>query len=238
MKACLFDMDGLLIDTEDMYTIATNNVLAKYNKGPLPWSIKVHLQGRPGQSSARVLLDWAKLPLTVDELLAQTNKEQAKLWPKTKLMPGAHELLQFLSDNKIPVALATSSTTEKYHMKADHLQKAFKLFGRHIVTGDDPRIPDGHGKPDPDIYLVALESINEDRRAANLPDIKPEECLVFEDGVAGVEAGQAAGMTVIWVPHPELVKFYGQEKIKEIISKGKGEIVSSLNDFNKLKYKL
>lgn len=48
IKACLFDMDGLLIDSEDWYTVCTNEVLAEYGKPKLPWNIKAQLQGRPG----------------------------------------------------------------------------------------------------------------------------------------------------------------------------------------------
>ena len=48
IRACLFDMDGLLIDSEDLYTICTNEVLREYGRPDLPWSIKAQLQGRPG----------------------------------------------------------------------------------------------------------------------------------------------------------------------------------------------
>ena len=47
IRACLFDMDGLLIDSEDKYTLITNEILAQYGRPPLPWSIKAQLQGRP-----------------------------------------------------------------------------------------------------------------------------------------------------------------------------------------------
>lgn len=48
IRACLFDMDGLLIDSEDLYTICTNEVLREYGRPDLPWNIKAQLQGRPG----------------------------------------------------------------------------------------------------------------------------------------------------------------------------------------------
>lgn len=93
-------------------------------------------------------------------------------------------------------------------MKTDHLQELFSVFESHRrVLGDDKRIPPGRGKPLPDIYLLALKTIND-----SLPDgekpITPEECLVFEDSVPGVEAGRRAGMRVVWVPHPMLKKEY------------------------------
>lgn len=72
----------------------------------------------------------------------------------------------------------------------------------------------GRGKPAPDIYLLALQTINDVIRRKGKEDvIKPEECLVFEDAVPGVEAGRRAGMQVVWCPHPGLLQEYkGREK--------------------------
>lgn len=71
------------------------------------------------------------------------------------------------------------------------------------MLGDDIRIPEGRGKPSPDIYLVALKAINSTLDPGE-EEIKPEECLVFEDGIPGVVAGRRAGMRVVWVPHEGL----------------------------------
>jgi phosphoglycolate phosphatase-like HAD superfamily hydrolase len=56
IRACLFDMDGLLIDSEDLYTVITNEILQKYGRPLLPWSIKAQMQGRP-QPEVRLLLE-------------------------------------------------------------------------------------------------------------------------------------------------------------------------------------
>jgi pseudouridine-5'-monophosphatase len=91
------------------------------------------------------------------------------------------------------------------------------------VLGDDPRIPVGRGKPAPDIYLVALETINENLRKEGKQEIKPEECLVFEDSVPGVESGRRAGCQVVWVPHVGLLKEYkGREE--EVLAGRTGEV--------------
>lgn len=99
-------------------------------------------------------------------------------------------------------------------MKTTHLEYLFSLFQEeHKVLGDDPRIPVGRGKPAPDIYLVALETINKRLRETGEREVHPEECLVFEDSVPGVEAGRRAGMQVLWCPHEGLFNEYrGQEK--------------------------
>ena len=61
-------------------------------------------------------------------------------------------------------------------------------------------------KPSPDIFLLALKRLNHTLIANGEPELKPDECLVFEDSIAGVEAGRRAGMRVIWVPHPGLAE--------------------------------
>lgn len=107
--------------------------------------------------------------------------------------------------------------------KTSHLQDLFDYFPlEQKVTGDDPRVPQGRGKPAPDIYFVALETINARRRKEGKDEIKPEECLVFEDSVPGCESGRRAGMRVVWVPHPDLlVEFKGREA--EVLAGAMGE---------------
>lgn len=99
-------------------------------------------------------------------------------------------------------------------MKSTFNQGLFTAFPeKNRVLGDDPRIPAGRGKPAPDIYLVALETINKELRANGEVEILPSECLVFEDSVPGVEAGRRAGMRVVWCPHPMVLKEYrGRER--------------------------
>lgn len=114
----------------------------------------------------------------------------------------------------VHLALATSSHAANFRLKTAHQEPFFAAFPPHRrILGDDPRIPKGRGKPAPDIYLLALETINGDLRAEGKEPVRPEECLVFEDSVPGVEAGRRAGMRVVWCPHPELLKEYrGREE--------------------------
>jgi pseudouridine-5'-monophosphatase len=236
IKACLFDMDGLLINSEDIYTEVTNEILAEHGKPDLPWSVKIQLQGRPGPDAARKFLDWSQLPYTPEELFKLTSEKQKHRWSETKFMPGALELLQHLEEINIPFALATSSHRANYLLKTEHLRHGFDLFGSHVVVGDDERIPPGRGKPNPDIWRIALESLNAERRTKNLEEIKPEECLVFEDGVPGVIAGKAAGCRVVWVPDARALQVMEEDEIVELVQGH--EILESLEHLDKKKYGL
>lgn len=117
------------------------------------------------------------------------------------------------------IALATSSSKSHFEIKTGHLGEMFTLFPENRkILGDDPKI--GKGKPSPDIYLLALKAINETLEEGEV-EIKPEECLVFEDAVPGVVAGRRAGMRVVWVPHQDLAKvMQGKE---DLVLAGRGE---------------
>lgn len=147
--------------------------------------------------------------------MSQQSALQRKHFPMTKPLPGVIDVLNHLAASKTYVALATSSNATNFGLKTAHLDSLFEAFPlSNRVLGDDKRIPPGRGKPAPDIYLLALETINEGIRARGVErEVRPDECLVFEDSVPGVEAGRRAGMRVLWCPHKELLKEYkGREK--------------------------
>jgi pseudouridine 5'-phosphatase len=114
----------------------------------------------------------------------------------------------------VHIALASSTNLRNFKLKTDHLQELFSAFPQsRRILGDDPRIGEGRGKPLPDIYLLALDAVNADLRTLGKEEVKPAECLVFEDSVPGVEAGRRAGMRVIWCPLKGLLEEYkGREE--------------------------
>lgn len=228
-------MDGLLLDTEDLYTLCINVILSKYGKPNLPWSLKAKLQGRPAPQSNALFHEWAQLPIPQEEYQAEIAALQQQHFKTSKPLPGVPELLQSLGrtrywetsqggrpEKRVHVALATSSHSGNFRIKSSHLADLFSVFETdRRVLGDDKRIPPGRGKPLPDIYLLALQTINDSLPAGERP-ITPEECLVFEDSVPGVESGRRAGMRVVWVPHLMLKKEYAGREA-EVLAGRTGE---------------
>ncbi|KAI0157287.1 HAD-like protein [Xylariaceae sp. FL1272] len=261
VRACLFDMDGLLLNTEDLYTQCANIVLHKHGRPPLPWSIKAQMMGIPGSSNGDAFHLWAKLPITREQFKAEQAEQHALLFPDCQALPGVKKLLKDLRTAKntdgysIQMALATSCVAENFYLKTRRPSTWALLHlipHKHHVLGDDPRVKSGRGKPAPDIYLAALKSINE-ALPPKEPKITPAECIVFEDSVLGVEAGRRAGMRTVWVPHPELLAEYegkeaevlagwiglcpiGHEEQLGEIGDGWGEQLPSLENFPYEKY--
>jgi len=217
-------MDGLLIDSEDLYTEVTNTLLKRYDRPSLPWSIKAQLQGRPGPQAYEIFRNWAQLPIPVEQFQKEQAELQRQLFPRAQPLPGVVDLLQGLQERGVHMALATSSHKINYELKTDHLRGIFDKFfvEEHKVLGDDPRIPKGRGKPAPDIYLLAMSVLNKTLEVKGEALLVPEECLVFEDSVPGVESGRRAGMQVVWVPHPGLLNEY-KGKEPEVLAGLTGE---------------
>ncbi len=217
-------MDGVLLDTEDLYTAINNTILHKYGKPSIPWHIKAQLQGRSGPQCREIFWAWAQLPISREQYREETSALRRRYFPTTQPLPGVEELLKTLSAEttkpKPNIAVATGTSAKGYMLKTSHLTELFSYFpADQIVVGDDKRIEPGRGKPAPDIYLLALKTINEGIRRRRKEkgsmeiEVKAEECLVFEDGVPGVEAARRAGMRVVWCPHKELLEEYkGREK--------------------------
>ena len=229
-------MDGTLLNTEDLYTECASEILAEYGKGPLTWDVKIKLQGRPGPEANRLVIEHYELPISLEDYIEKSLKIQATKWPRARFLPGALELLQYLKEKDIPIALGTSSNKINYHRKVSHLSPGFEIFGEHVVLGDDTRIPPGKGKPHPHIWYTCLGSLNTERQEKGLPPIAPEECLIFEDGLPGVQSAIASGATVIWIPDQKAIEVM-DGKHHDII-RNYGEVLLSLEHCDKEKYGL
>ncbi|KIW29798.1 uncharacterized protein PV07_05586 [Cladophialophora immunda] len=218
-------MDGLLLNTEDIYTLCADNILLKHGRPRLPWSIKAQLMGVPGSSNGDIFHQWAQLPIPREQYAKEQSEQQRIHFAECKPLPGAEKLLGDLSKARtatgLPVEIALASSSEKLNYDCKVVRPESKALldfipQEHRVLGDDPRVRKGRGKPAPDIYLCALQILNS-KLSNGSPPIAPEECLVFEDSVPGVEAGRRAGMRVVWVPHPGLYAEF-EEKELEVLA--------------------
>lgn len=177
--------------------------------------------------AGKIFHDFAQLPISDETLNKERSLLQQEYFPRSQPLPGVQTLLSNLesthsTNEPVYIALATSSHCANYKLKTDHLQKLMSSFPEeNKVLGDDPRIGNGRGKPLPDIYLLALETINAKLRSKCETEVKPEECLVFEDAVPGVEAGRRAGMQVAWVPHPGLLEAF-KDREEEVLAGATG----------------
>jgi len=184
----IFDMDGLLLDTEPFYTQVTQEIVGRYGK-TFDWSVKAHMVGRPAMESARYLVDALELPLAPEAYLTERERLLEALAPTCRALPGAVELTQALAAVGAPLAIATSSARRLFDLKTTRHQEWLAVF-RVVVRGDDPRLT--RGKPAPDIFLLAAEELG----------AAPSTCIVLEDAPSGVAAARAAKMQVIAVPDP------------------------------------
>ena len=190
----IFDMDGLLLNTQDMYSQVGQAMLAKHGKEP-DYEFKMKVVGRAAPEAAKMIVEHYGLPYTPEDYLAAFEAQTAELFPTCDLLPGVERLLRHFHCHNIPMAVATSSSRKNFELKTSTKHsEIFSLFS-HIVTGDHPEVR-GEAKPSPRIYEIARSQFS----ASN------PTCLVFEDAPNGVSAGLAAGMQVVMVPHHKVPK--------------------------------
>jgi pseudouridine-5'-monophosphatase len=188
--AVIYDLDGVLLDTEPFYTQVTQEIVGRFGK-TFDWSVKSQMIGRPSLDSARYLVTALELPITPEEYLRERQGRLEVLFEASPPTRGAERFTRSLARLGVPQAVATSSEQRLFELKTKRHASWFSIFGA-IVTGDDPRV--GAGKPAPDIFLRAAEDLA----------IAPADCLVFEDAPAGVQAARRAGMQVIALPDPAM----------------------------------
>ncbi|KAJ8751098.1 hypothetical protein K2173_016279 [Erythroxylum novogranatense] len=195
----VFDMDGLLLDTEKFYTQVQEIILARYNK-TFDWSLKAKMMGMKAIEAARVFVNETGISdsLSAEDFLVEREDMLRHLFPSSELMPGASRLIKHLHAKGVPICVATGSHKRHFELKTQRHVELFSLM-HHIVLGDDPEVK--RGKPSPDIFVAAAN------RFEGGP-VDPQKVLVYEDAPSSVLAAKNAGMSVVMVPDPRLDSLY------------------------------
>ena len=185
MEAVIFDLDGLLADTEIISLKVYQELLRDFG---IPFTEETYSRDYSGhreEENVQRFLDTYDLPWNFDQTLAKVYELEAQILAQgVNLKKGAKNLLTYLQKEGVPIALATSSVESRARMILDS-NGILSLFD-HLVFGKDVK----RSKPYPDIFLKACSDLN----------VLPENCLVLEDSEAGIEAASRAGIPVICIP--------------------------------------
>jgi HAD superfamily hydrolase (TIGR01509 family) len=187
-RAVVFDLDGLLIDTEGVFAEAARRVLARRG-ATLDPAFFATMMGTPGRDALPRFRDRYGIAEPLDSLAAEYKAAFAAVLAGAHppLMPGAIRLFERLEQAGLPKAIATSSTR-------DYVDSVFAPHGlldrfAFVLTSDDVI----HGKPHPEVYALA----------ANRLGLPPASVIVLEDSVNGLRAAKAAGCRCVVVPHEQ-----------------------------------
>jgi len=186
MKAFIFDLDGVLVDTAKYHYIAWKTIGTSFNFN-LSETQNEGLKGISRTDSLDLMLEWAGTEMNLEQkevLLRQKNEHYLELiqaMDQTEILPGVLTILDFAKDNNVPIALGSASKNAQLILKKLDLLPYFDSIvdGTHVT----------HSKPNPEVFLLGAKNLN---TAAN-------QCVVFEDAAAGVAAAKAAQMVAVGI---------------------------------------
>ncbi|MFD8197908.1 HAD family hydrolase [Streptomyces wuyuanensis] len=182
-EAVVFDCDGLLVDTEDCWTVAESAIFAAHGR-PFGPAQKALVIGRTLGAAGKAMADHFGRPGAGEELAAELfERVRGELARGATALPGAMELVRACTE-RVPVAVASNSPRE---LLETALRSAGLIdFFAHSFAADEVRSP----KPAPDLYLTACGALG----------VAPTSSVAFEDSATGVASARAAGLHVAVVP--------------------------------------
>ncbi len=210
IKAVLFDLDGTLIDSMGLWGEIDRKFFAEYGID-MPSDLANQIGGMSMRETAEYFHDVMHFPCSVESMLDRWNQQAYQAYRyDLAFKPGAENFLKLLKERNIKTAIATSNSTELVDAVYENLGLS-DYIDLYVTSHEVPR-----GKPSPDVYLLAAKRL----------DVSPEDCLVFEDILPGIQAGKSAGMKVctIFDEHSR-----GDEKKKQDLAD------YYIHDFNDLK---
>jgi len=194
IEACLFDLDGVVVDTAKYHFIAWK-ALAEELGFEFTLEDNERLKGVSRMQSLEILLEIGNLLVSENEKLAMAAKKNAlyvsyieKMTPDETL-PGIEKFLQELRNAGIGIALGSASKNAPMILERIQLTEMFDA----IVDGNSIT----EAKPNPEVFLKGAEKLG----------VLPENCVVFEDAIAGIEAAQHANMYSVGIGDPETLGF-------------------------------
>ncbi len=187
-KGAIFDMDGLMFDTEQVWQSCWSAIADEMHVELDP-QFRKDICGTSGAIMCAVIEKYYHVEDGHDIMGDCIARVHASLETSTPEKPGVHEILEWMRENGFKIAVASSSSVEQ--IKKNLKNTNTESYVDAIVSGAS--LP--KGKPHPDIFL----------RAAELLELPPEECYVFEDAYNGVRAGHASGACTIMIPDTQPV---------------------------------
>ena len=208
-QACLFDLDGVLLDTEELHSEAWSKSAAEYGI-ILTLDQLNSLRGKRRIECAEQIVNWGQSSVSINNFLDTHEPISKELISMSEAIPGAELLVKWCDDNNLPMALVTSSTS----ISVDHKTATHDWINliQTRVYGDDNFLQ--KGKPAPEPYLLATKKLG----------VIPGSCWAIEDSQAGVQSALDAGCQV-WFLNNDL---------KAISKLEIGDLMQNLRQINHL----
>lgn len=205
----IFDMDGLLIDSEPLWNTAEFNVFTKFGVQLLKDEYSKYQGIRVEELVPKFFKQFNIKNIPEQIAVNEVIEEMLKLYETVEILPGVEEIIEYYHKRQIPMAIASSSKQILIDKAIERLHVKNKIQMVHSAEFEKA------GKPAPDVFLGTAKKMK----------TEPDKCLVFEDSIFGVEAAIRAGMPVVAVPMPQNFDnpFYDKANVK----------VHSLNEFIK-----
>ena len=186
LRACIFDLDGVLVDTARYHYLAWKRLAEQLNI-KFTEEDNEHLKGVSRMDSLEIILNSANLKIdqkTKDEFADLKNRwyfEYIIRMTPDEILPGSLDLIQELKQAGIKIALGSASKNTPIILERLKLENTFDAIADGNIVSK--------AKPDPEVFLTAARMLN----------VNPEECIVIEDAIAGIRAAKTAGMRCIGI---------------------------------------
>ena len=182
-KAFIFDLDGVMLDSEPFQLAAFNTLLEEFGHCITMDTFKSHYMGSRDTEICEKLIHDFLLPISPQESIIKKRKAYVDIFSRASVVPaeGLFEAIYFLAD-KMPLGIASSSSLEEIELALKKLSIPSSMFTA-IVSAHQLE----HGKPAPDVYLKAAENIG----------VQSTLCAVLEDTNTGIASAKSAGMVCI-----------------------------------------